>query len=95
MLAYASRVNTDIWIRARHPEDVITLSKPEDGTPCFSRTCQGHQTPAFVTVTFGVLPGLWRDSWGCAYDMCAPCWDRTRATVQEHRPGLIVEGIRT
>jgi hypothetical protein len=72
------------------PPDVITLSPPPDGAPCFSATCRRHHVPALVLVQFGRLPGLWRECWGQDFAMCAQDWDRTRSYVQSVRPALVI-----
>jgi hypothetical protein len=83
-----------MW-RSSLPEDTITLSRPEPDAFCFSATCRAKDRPvrAIVTVTFGRLPDLWKESWGRSYDMCADDWDRTREAVQKARPALMIRGV--
>jgi hypothetical protein len=72
------------------PQAVITLAAPAPDEQCHALTCKRQDTKALVVVMFGVLPGLWKDVWGRSYPMCAPCWDRTRAFVQNSRPALVI-----
>ena len=81
-------------------QDEITVATPPGRYLCHSLAHQRRGQLAEVLVTFGQLgtrwqPGaLWQSCWNRTYPMCAPCWDTTRQTAQDHRPDLVIHDHR-
>jgi Golgi phosphoprotein 3 (GPP34) len=80
--------------------DEIAVATPPGRYLCFSLAHQRQGQLAEVLVTFGQLgsrwqpDALWQDCWNRTYPMCVPCWDTTRRTAQQRRPGLVIHDHR-
>ena len=71
----------------------VTLTDPAPGELCSSLQCARAGVCAAVVATYGRMPfQRWSECSGQSYGLCGPCWDRSRAVVQDMIPGIPITG---